>query len=81
VAVGLLALFGVSVQTGIIMIEYINQLRGRGYNVQEAELLGATLRPITMTTGNSFQFVSTAGAVQRTLPCGPETGMWEITPE
>ncbi len=49
--VGLLALFGVSVQTGVIMIEYINQLRGRGYSVQEAVLLGATrrLRPIMMT--------------------------------
>ena len=30
--VGLLALFGVSVQTGVIMIEYINQLRGRGHS-------------------------------------------------
>ena len=28
--VGFLALFGVSVQTGVIMIEYINQLRARG---------------------------------------------------
>jgi len=49
--VGLLALFGVSVQTGVIMIEYINQLRGRGYPLQEAVLIGATrrLRPIMMT--------------------------------
>jgi heavy metal efflux system protein len=33
------------------MIEYINQLRGRGYSLQEAVLLGATrrLRPIMMT--------------------------------
>ena len=28
--VGFLALFGVSVQTGVIMVEYINQLRARG---------------------------------------------------
>jgi cobalt-zinc-cadmium resistance protein CzcA len=28
--VGFLALFGVSVQTGVIMLEYINQLRARG---------------------------------------------------
>ncbi len=49
--VGFLALFGVSVQTGVIMIEYINQLRARGHSVQEACLLGATrrLRPIMMT--------------------------------
>ena len=31
--VGFLALFGVSVQTGVIMLEYINQLRARGYTV------------------------------------------------
>jgi cobalt-zinc-cadmium resistance protein CzcA len=49
--VGFLALFGVSVQTGVIMIEYINQLRARGHGVHEAALLGATrrLRPIMMT--------------------------------
>jgi cobalt-zinc-cadmium resistance protein CzcA len=29
-SVGFLALFGVSVQTGVIMLEYINQLRARG---------------------------------------------------
>ena len=28
--VGFLALFGVSVQVGVIMVEYINQLRVRG---------------------------------------------------
>ena len=28
--IGFLALFGVSVQTGVIMVEYINQLRARG---------------------------------------------------
>ena len=49
--VGLLALFGVSVQTGVIMIEYINQLRARGHVLHEAVVLGATrrLRPIMMT--------------------------------
>ncbi len=49
--VGLLALFGVSVQTGVIMIEYINQLRARGHFLHEAVVLGATrrLRPIMMT--------------------------------
>ena len=49
--VGFLALFGVSVQTGVIMVEYINQLRARGESVQEATLDGAMrrLRPIMMT--------------------------------
>jgi len=49
--VGFLAVFGVSVQTGVIMVEYINQLRARGYPVVEAAIEGATrrLRPIMMT--------------------------------
>jgi heavy metal efflux system protein len=49
--VGFLALFGVSVQTGVIMLEYINQLRARGYSVVDAAVEGAVLRlrPIMMT--------------------------------
>jgi len=49
--VGFLALFGVSVQTGVIMVEYINQLRARGYSTEEAAIEGAVLRlrPIMMT--------------------------------
>jgi len=49
--VGFLALFGVSVQTGVIMLEYINQLRARGYTPADAAVEGAILRlrPIMMT--------------------------------
>jgi cobalt-zinc-cadmium resistance protein CzcA len=49
--VGFLALFGVSVQTGIIMVEYINQLRVNGHSVLDAAVEGAVLRlrPILMT--------------------------------
>ena len=49
--VGLLALFGVSVQTGVIMLEYINQLRARGRTIVDAAVEGAVLRlrPILMT--------------------------------
>ena len=49
--VGFLALFGVSVQTGVIMLEYINQLRALGRSVEEAAIEGAVLRlrPIMMT--------------------------------
>ncbi len=49
--VGFLALFGVSVQTGIIMLEYINQLRASGYEPEKAAIEGAVLRlrPIIMT--------------------------------
>ena len=48
---GFLALFGVSVQTGVIMLEYINQLRARRFTVEDAAVEGAVLRlrPIMMT--------------------------------
>jgi len=49
--VGFLALFGVSVQTGVIMLEYINQLRARGGTIEDSAIDGAVLRlrPIMMT--------------------------------
>jgi heavy metal efflux system protein len=49
--VGFLALFGVSVQIGVIMLEYINQLRARGRTILESAIEGAVLRlrPILMT--------------------------------
>ncbi len=49
--VGFLALFGVSVQTGVIMLEYINQLRVRRFSIEDAAVEGAVLRlrPIMMT--------------------------------
>ena len=48
---GFLALIGVSVEIGVIMVEYINQLRTRGMPVREAAKEGAALRlrPIMMT--------------------------------
>jgi len=49
--VGFLALFGVSVETGVILLEYINQLRGHGLPVEAAAIEGAVLRlrPMMMT--------------------------------
>src|SRR5262249_28832428 len=49
--IGFLALFGVSVQTGVIMVEYINQLRSRGRTILDAAKAGAVqrFRPILMT--------------------------------
>jgi cobalt-zinc-cadmium resistance protein CzcA len=48
---GFLALIGVSVEIGVIMVEYINQLRTRGMSPREAAKEGASLRlrPIMMT--------------------------------
>jgi cobalt-zinc-cadmium resistance protein CzcA len=48
---GFLALMGVSVEIGVIMVEYINQLRTRGMSPRQASKEGAELRlrPVTMT--------------------------------
>ena len=66
-SVGFLALFGVSVQTGVIMLEYINQLRSRGYTVEGAAAEGAVLRlrPIMMT-----MLVATLGLLPAALSHG-----------
>jgi heavy metal efflux system protein len=66
--IGTLALFGVAVETGVIMIEYINQLRAHGYSVHEAAVEGAVLRlrPIMMT-----MLVATLGL----LPAAISTGI------
>ena len=65
--VGFLALFGVCVQTGVIMLEYINQLRARGHIVVEAAVEGAVgrLRPIMMTS-----LVATLGLLPAALSHG-----------
>ncbi len=49
--VGFLALFGVSVLAGLILVQYMNQLRTRGRTVELAAMEGALLRfrPIMMT--------------------------------
>ncbi len=50
-AVGFIALFGVSIQNGVIMISHINVLRRRGTVLKEAVVSGAShrLRPVLMT--------------------------------
>ena len=65
--VGFLALFGVSVQIGVIMVEYINQLRARGHSIEEAAVEGAVLRlrPIMMT-----MLVATLGLLPAALSHG-----------
>jgi len=62
--IGFLALFGVSVQTGVIMLEYINQLRASGHSVIDSAVEGAVLRlrPIMMTS-----LVATFGLVPAAL--------------
>jgi cobalt-zinc-cadmium resistance protein CzcA len=65
--VGFLALFGVSVETGVIMLEYINQLRALGDSIEDAAIEGAVLRlrPIMMT-----MLVATLGLLPAALSRG-----------
>jgi heavy metal efflux system protein len=66
-SVSFLALFGVSVQTGVIMLEYMNQLRVRGHSIEESAIEGAVLRlrPIMMT-----MLVATLGLIPAALSHG-----------
>ena len=66
--VGFIALFGVAVQNGIIMVSNLNRMRKAGYELHEAIMKGATerLRPVLMTAT-----VATLGM----LPAAIHTGV------
>ncbi|MFP3833272.1 efflux RND transporter permease subunit [Chryseobacterium sp. SIMBA_028] len=50
-AVGFIALFGVAIQNGVIMVSYINTLRKNGINLKTSVIQGAKdrFRPVLMT--------------------------------
>ena len=50
-AVGFIAVFGVAVLNGVVLVSYINQLRAEGKSMKEATVIGAELRlrPVLMT--------------------------------
>jgi cobalt-zinc-cadmium resistance protein CzcA len=66
--VGFIALFGVAVQNGIIMVSNLNRMRKAGFDLHEAIMKGATerLRPVLMTAT-----VATLGM----LPAAIHTGV------
>jgi cobalt-zinc-cadmium resistance protein CzcA len=66
--VGFIALFGVAVQNGIIMVSNLNRMRKSGLDLHEAIMQGATerLRPVLMTAT-----VATLGM----LPAAVHTGV------
>jgi heavy metal efflux system protein len=66
--VGFIALFGVAVQNGIIMVSNLNRMRKSGFELHEAIMKGATerLRPVLMTAT-----VATLGM----LPAAIHTGV------
>jgi cobalt-zinc-cadmium resistance protein CzcA len=66
-AVGFIALFGVAVQNGIIMVANLNRVRATGKALHEAILIGATerFRPVLMTA-----MVTTVGMLPAALATG-----------
>jgi len=65
--VGFIALFGVAVQNGIIMVANLNRMRQAGFELHEAIMKGATerLRPVLMTAS-----VATLGMLPAALHTG-----------
>ncbi|MBV9697919.1 MAG: efflux RND transporter permease subunit [Gammaproteobacteria bacterium] len=65
--VGFIALFGVAVQNGIIMVANLNRMRKAGFELHEAVMRGATerLRPVLMTAT-----VATLGMLPAALHTG-----------
>ncbi len=65
--VGFIALFGVAVQNGIIMVANLNRMRKSGFDLHEAVMKGATerLRPVLMTAT-----VATLGMLPAALHTG-----------
>ena len=66
-AVGFIALFGVAVQNGIIMVANLNRVREAGVSLREAILIGAAerFRPVLMTAT-----VATIGMMPAALATG-----------
>jgi cobalt-zinc-cadmium resistance protein CzcA len=66
-AVGFIALFGVAVLNGIVMVSYFNKLREEGADIDDAILKGAAirLRPVLMTA-----FVASLGFIPMALSHG-----------
>ena len=54
-AIGFIAVFGVAMLNGIVLVSFINELRQNGHSVEEAVRQGAALRlrPVLMTAGTS----------------------------
>ena len=66
-SVGFIALFGVAVLNGVVLISYINQLRREGQSLEDAVINGAMLRlrPVLMTA-----LVASLGLVPLLLSTG-----------
>jgi HAE1 family hydrophobic/amphiphilic exporter-1 len=73
-ALGVVMLVGIVVKNGIVLVDYINLMRDRGYELSEAiALSGASrLRPVLMTA-----FTTILGMVPMALSQGEGSEMWQ----
>lgn len=67
-SVGFIALFGVAVLNGIVLVSYINKLRDEGFSVENAIITGCErrLRPVLMTA-----MVAILGLIPMLFATGP----------
>jgi len=72
-ALGCIMLVGIVVKNGIVLVDYINLMRDRGYELNQAiELSGASrLRPVLMTA-----FTTMLGMVPMVLSRGEGSELW-----
>ncbi|MBQ6437116.1 MAG: efflux RND transporter permease subunit [Bacteroidales bacterium] len=72
-ALGLVMLIGIAVKNGIVLVDYTNLMRDRGYALNEAiALSGASrLRPVLMTA-----FTTLLGMLPMALSTGEGSEMW-----
>ena len=87
-AIGFIALFGIAVQNGVVLVTYINQLRQQGIETKEAIVTGALqrLRPVLMTAATTvlglmplLLSAGTGSEVQRPLACVVVFGLTSAT--
>ncbi len=73
VYIGAIMLVGIAVNNGIVMVDYINQLRQRGLDVMEATREGAAvrLRPVLITT-----LTTTLALVPMAIGVGEGSEVW-----
>ena len=73
-ALGVVMLVGIVVKNGIVLIDYINLMRERGYELNEAiALSGASrLRPVLMTA-----FTTLLGMLPMAISAGEGSEMWQ----
>jgi HAE1 family hydrophobic/amphiphilic exporter-1 len=73
-ALGIVMLVGIVVKNGIVLVDYINLMRDRGYELNEAiQLSGQSrLRPVLMTA-----FTTLLGMVAMAVSSGEGSEMWQ----